>query len=240
MLIHGLIGSFDDQRALSSFRSTRVLAPDLVGYGAEASGRFAEISIDAQVDYLRALVSREVPRGRVHVVAHSVGAVIAASFIYRFPDRVASFVNCEGNFSLADAFWSAKLAAMPLEDVQRMLEADRKDPARWLRSSGVEPTKDRIQSAAAALSYQSAATIQAVARSVVDVTGKPAYEQLLRTVFQRCPVHLVAGARSAAGWQVPDWAHEAAASYTEIDGTGHLMMVEEPAATGAVLSRLLV
>ncbi len=39
-------------------------------------------------------------------------------------------------------------------------------------------------------------------------------------------------------WGVPDWAMGAAASYTEIPDTGHMVMLEAPRAFGEVLARL--
>lgn len=239
VLLHGLIGPFADGRALTHLHPAVVLSPDLLGYGSEIDADPDGITIEAQVEYVRAAIDNEQPNARVHLVGHSVGGVIAASFAHQYPHRVASFVNVEGNFTLSDAFWSAQVAAKTPDQVNTLLEADRADPARWLRDSGVEPTDDRIRSAAQALAYQPATTIQAMARAVVGYTGLPSYEHLLREVFQRTPVHLVAGARSRAGWNVPQWALTAAASYTEIPDTGHMMMLETPDSFGKILTELV-
>ena len=61
-----------------------------------------------------------------------------------------------------------------------------------------------------------------------------------RRLFESVPVHLIAGARSRDGWHVPGWALENAASYTEIAGAGHLVMLEVPTTLGVVLRGLLV
>lgn len=53
------------------------------------------------------------------------------------------------------------------------------------------------------------------------------------------PVHLVAGARSRVGWDVPDWALSGAASYSEVPEVGHMVMHEAPEALGALLAGLL-
>jgi pimeloyl-ACP methyl ester carboxylesterase len=145
----------------------------------------------------------------------------------------------EGNFTLADAFWSAQLAAKTAADVEELLEADRADPARWLRDGGIEPTEEYLRAASETLAYQPASTMQAMAGAVVDHTGSRAYEQLLREVFTSTPVHLVAGARSRKDWDVPPWALAAAASYTELPQTGHMVMLEAPQAFGTTLRRLL-
>ncbi|MDY0828614.1 hypothetical protein SK224_05680 [Microbacterium sp. BG28] len=77
------------------------------------------------------------------------------------------------------------------------------------------------------------------AAAIVDATGRPDYDALLRRVFAGKPVHLVAGERSADGWHVPDWARGAAASSTVIPGVGHMMMLERPEAFGLSIRRLL-
>ena len=238
MLLHGLIGPFADERTVAHLHPAVVLSPDLLGYGQDSGADPAEITIEAQVDYVRAALDDDRVVTRVHLVAHSVGGVIAASFAHRYPDRVASLVNVEGNFTLADAFWSAQVAAQTPDQVTARLAADRADPVRWLRDSGVEPSDDRIRSATQALAYQPATTIQATARAVVDYTGRPSYEQLLREVFRRIPVHLVAGARSRPGWNVPQWALAAAASYNEIPDSGHMVMLEQPDYFGQLLAGL--
>nr|WP_164904968.1 alpha/beta hydrolase [Streptomyces cyaneus] len=239
VLLHGLIGPFADERAVTHLRPSVVLSPDLLGYGPEVDVDPDGITIDAQVEYVRTILDNGAPNTRVHLVGHSVGGVIAASFAHRYPGRVESFVNVEGNFTLADAFWSAQVSTKTPDQVNEMLEADRADPARWLRESGIESTGDRIRSAAEALAYQPASTIQATARAVVEYTGVPSYEQVLHEVFERTPVHLVAGARSRAGWNVPEWALTAAASYTEVPDAGHMVMLEAPDSFGKVLAELI-
>ncbi|WP_202233434.1 alpha/beta fold hydrolase [Actinacidiphila reveromycinica] len=239
ILLHGLIGPFSDPGTVAQLRPAPVLCPDLLGYGADASADPAEIGIESQVDHLAALLGRAVPDGPVHLVGHSVGGVIAAGFAHRFPDRTATFVSVEGNFTLKDAFWSAQLAGKPPAEVERLLRADRADPERWLRDGGIEPTGERVRAAATALAFQPAGTVRAMARAVVAHTSGPGYERSLREVFARTPVHLVAGARSRAGWDVPRWALAAAAGYAELPGAGHMMTLEAPDALGALLAGLL-
>lgn len=239
IFIHGLIGSFADPRALAPLHPAPTLCPDLHGYGADAQAEPGTITIDVQVEHLRAAIDQALPGGRVHLVGHSVGGVIAAAFAHRFPERTATLVSVEGNFSLADAFWSRQLAAKTAAEVEQIVQADRADPGRWLRAGGVEPTGEHLRSAAQDLAYQPASTIHAMARAVVEYTAGPDYQQLLRDVFERVPVHLVAGARSRAGWDVPTWALSAAASYTELPRTGHMVMLEAPEEFGALLAGLL-
>ncbi len=74
---------------------------------------------------------------------------------------------------------------------------------------------------------------------MVALSAPDGYRDSLRRVFADHPVHLLAGARSRAGWHVPAWAERAAASQTLIEGSGHLMMLEQPQAYLAALRRAL-
>jgi lipase len=238
--VHGLIGRFSDPRALSSLGLGRFVAPDLHGYGRRADDSIDGLTIGNQVDSLHEAICREVDLNEpVHLVGHSVGGVIAAAYAYQYPERIASVVDVEGNFTLDDAFWSRKIALQSATSVERLIAAFKSDPATWLCDAGVEPTEERIRAAEEALSYQPSSTVQATARAVVEFTGSPAYDEMLRTVFNRVPVHLVAGTRSRDGWHVPDWALEAAESYSEIHDSGHMIMLEAPEEFGSCLRRLI-
>jgi lipase len=105
-----------------------------------------------------------------------------------------------------------------------MLDTLRIDPEGWLARSGVSPTEERIGVARRWLNLQPASTLRAMGRSIVDTTGVPSYEALLRSVFGRMPVHLIAGERSREGWDVPAWAEDQAASFDVVQGAGHMMM----------------
>jgi hypothetical protein len=44
-----------------------------------------------------------------------------------------------------------------------------------------------------------------MARTVVEFTGDPGYTRLLREVFERTPVHLIAGERSRSSEPPPEF-----------------------------------
>jgi pimeloyl-ACP methyl ester carboxylesterase len=190
------------------------------------------VTIDAQVEHLRALLGPE----PVHMVGHSVGGVIAALYAHRYADDVLGMISVEGNFTLADAFWSAELARTPTAEAAALLEAHRADPAAWFGN-----TRDpyEIDSARTMLAFQPVSTLQSMAASVVAVTGASTWEPLIREVFSRTSVHLVAGQASQAQWNVPDWALTAAVSYTELPGVGHAMMFQKPETFGDTLANLI-
>ena len=238
VLVHGLIGTLDDQDVIRHLSPRPILAPDLLGYGKYAWTPLDSIGLGAQVDHLRRLID-EVGSERVHLVGHSVGGAVAALFADRYPDRAASLVSVEGNFSLADAFWSAKVAAMTAGEVERTLGDQRADPTGWLRDAGVGPDDRRLALARRWLGQQPASTVHAMARAVVETTGHADYERTLRRVFDRTPVYLVAGLRSRGAWHVPAWALAASRGLTVIPDAGHLVMAEIPRRFAETINLLL-
>jgi pimeloyl-ACP methyl ester carboxylesterase len=52
-------------------------------------------------------------------------------------------------------------------------------------------------------------------------------------------VYLAAGERSVSNWNVPDWARAAAHGSATLPDAGHMVMLEQPAAFGQLMSELL-
>jgi pimeloyl-ACP methyl ester carboxylesterase len=239
VFIHGLIGSLQLPDITGFFAPDQVLAPDLLGYGALREVSPAEVSIPAQVEHLRTTLQRHFGAEPVHLLGHSVGGVVAALFAHRHGEQVRSLVSVEGNFTLKDAFWSASVARMPVAQVEALLAGFRRDPAGWLAGAGVAAEPHLLRIADNWLAQQPASTLRAMAQSVLEQTGPAQYLEKLREVFAERPVHLIAGARSHAAWDVPDWARSAAASQSLVPNSGHLMMLENPGAFAATVQRAL-
>ena len=236
VFVHGLIGSFSEPAALQALQPRPTSAPHLNGYG---TGGTNAISIESQVAAVREHIESVHGQGPVHLVAHSIGAVYAFTLAARFPDLVASIVTVEGNFSLADAFWSRSLAGMPADRAESAIRTSLSDADTWLADCGIEATPLLTRRAEQALAYQSWNTVWTSARAIVEATADGAYETMLQGVFGRIPVHLLAGEHSASAWAVPEWAVAAAASSTTLAGVGHMMMLEQPELFGAAVARIL-
>jgi hypothetical protein len=108
-----------------------------------------------------------------------------------------------------------------------VLDADQADPAGWLERSGIVPDARRMATARRWFAHQPAATVQAMARSVVMVTGAAEYLALVCTMFASTPCHLVAGERSREGWDVLAWAMRDCGTIELVAGTEYFMMLEE-------------
>jgi len=239
VFINGLIGSLDYPALHAILAPHPVRVPELPGYGSRKDVSPDSINILAQISYLHRYLKEHAPDERVHLVGHSVGGVIAQLYACHYPGTVASVISVEGNFSLKDAFWSTSVARLSATEVQTLMAGFRADPAGWLRRAGIAPTPRHLETATAWLAYQPASTLQAMARSVVAITGESPYADALRALFARTPVHLLAGERSRDGWDVPAWAMSLAASSTVMPGTGHLMMLEQPEPFARAIRQLL-
>lgn len=235
VLVHGLFGHLDDSIIVGAIGAEVVMCPTLIGYGTNGESSLTEWSLEDQARHVAAYIDRHaaVP---VNLVGHSVGGAVSVVLADLFPHLVASLVLVEGNFTLNDAFWSSQIARKPLEEVDEILAGYCSDPDGWIAASVITVDDWTSRLAREWLAFQPASTIRMQARSVVEETGEPRYLERVRRIIRRgMPLHLIAGERSAPGWDVPDWVNAASSSRSIIPGAGHLMMVENPAAFGAAV-----
>jgi pimeloyl-ACP methyl ester carboxylesterase len=238
VMIHGLLGSsgfYDPQRYLPDFD---VRTPDLLGYG---SKRTVEQGIDlnSQADEIVRILREEVKQP-AWLLGHSVGGAVMMLAADRAPERVAGLVSVEGNFTLKDAFWCSRIAPLPEPEWAAEYGAMEDDPAGWLERSGIEAVDERIALAREILQNQPYTTVQAMARSVVDVTGAPGYLALVRRVLARgTPLWLLGGEVSSSGWDIPEWVLLLSRGSLVQPKAGHTMMLEDPAAFCGIVGDIL-
>jgi pimeloyl-ACP methyl ester carboxylesterase len=229
ILIHGLLGSSSYYDPQSQLPSLDVRTPDLLGYGGKRSIDTG-IDLPAQAAEVVRVLRDEIGQP-AWLLGHSVGGAVMMLAAAQAPALVAGLISVEGNFTLKDAFWCTRIAAMPEPDWAAEYGAMEDDPARWLERSGIEASDQRILWAQDILSNQPYTTIQAMARSVVDVTGAPSYlEGVRRVLGTGVPLYLLGGELSAAGWDIPEWVLALACKSLVQPKAGHMMMLEDPAA----------
>ena len=230
LLVHGLFGRLSNQEIVAAFGSRTVLAPDLIGYGENRTGVPEAWTLEDQVNYIADWLDRR-DQGPVHVVGHSVGGAIAMLFACKYPRLVRSITSVESYFTLADAFWSQKIALQDLTEIEAEVAGFRRDVPAWIGKAGVPATPVTLAIAADWLDNQPVSTLRAQARAVVDATRRADFLKKVGEILDSgLPLHLIAGARSRGGWSVPEWVTARAASNTEIPNAGHLMMLEAPTA----------
>ncbi|HEX7935040.1 MAG TPA: alpha/beta hydrolase [Paraburkholderia sp.] len=228
VMIHGLMGSLNFYAPHERIRAAAVHTPDLIGYGRLKDAREPVITLASQVAHVVRYLDEQVGEPCV-LLGHSVGGAIAMLAAQAAPERVRGVINVEGNFTLADAFWCRKIAALSDEAWHAEHARLVADPEKWLANGGIALTPQRVEWAREALANQPRESIRAMARAVVTETGDSAYLARVRSVVEYgTPLFLLAGERSASGWDVPDWVRAVARDYVVRKDVGHMMMLEQP------------
>jgi lipase len=245
IFIHGLFAVLAQPQEPDALSISQFFAPnpvsitDLPGYGTNRHYPLESISVDGATDFIYAHM-HDLGYERAHIVGHSIGGVVAVAIASRYPEAVASLVSVEGNFTLKDAFWTQQIAQMDESEADALFESYRTDPRALLTRAGVDATTEQIKLVAQSLSAQPTSTLQAMARSVVQVTGEESYLQKIATILDRSiPFHLVAGSRSRDGWDVPEWVLRQATSITIQPGAGHMMMLEDQQSFLSIIRQLI-
>jgi len=239
LMIHGLVGSLDYFRPASRTTGARVHTCDLLGYGARRDAPLKELTISAQADHVAGVISG-IGAGPVWLLAHSMGGAVAVLVADRFPQLVAGMINVEGNFTLKDAFWSAKIADLEPEAWEKRYRDMLGDVAKWVEQCGVAATPQRVEWMRGILINQPAKTVYVMSEAILRETGPREYLSAVRRIIKKgLSIHLLAGERSAPAWDVPDFVRDSASSYTEQSGVGHLLMLEDPDAFCGIVDSIL-
>lgn len=228
VLVHGLFGSQSAPEIIAAFGDVEVYAPDLIGYGENRDLQPDGWTLQDQAEHVATFI-RDLDNGPVHLVGHSVGGAVGALVAFEFPELLASYTSIEGNFTLKDAFWSSEIAKKTQADVDEIYASYAAAPDEWMSGAVRELTPFASRIAHQWLANQSARTIKHQASAVVEATCKLSYLEHMQALMRSgMPIHLIAGAVSAEGWDTPDWAKELCTTRVHIAGLGHLMMVESP------------
>lgn len=229
-MIHGLVGSlyyFDPQARMAG---VSVITEDLLGYGRHVDAPTDRLTLASQADYVAQFIDG-LPDQGLWLLGHSMGGAVAVLAADRRPGRVGGIINVEGNFTEKDAFWSQKIAAKRPDEWAEEYRVMQEDPSGWLERCGIEPDPQRVTWAKHILTNQPASTVYAMSKALINETLDSGYLETVRRLLGRgLPMHLVAGAKSAVDWGVPDFVRVAAASYLEQPDAGHVMMLEAPSA----------
>lgn len=98
-----------------------VLAWDSPGFGASTVSDPSRVTIAFLVEVTRALLD-DAGYERVHLVGHSMGGLTALRFATDDPERIAGFVDIEGNLAPEDCFLSCQIIDHPRASPQEFLD----------------------------------------------------------------------------------------------------------------------
>ncbi|UCF33874.1 MAG: alpha/beta hydrolase [Phycisphaerales bacterium] len=228
VMIHGLVGSLRYFEPEKRLRNARVVTPDLLGYGQYQDAAPDSLTLHGQVDHVIQCIEESGAQS-VWLLGHSMGGAIAMMVAARIPERIAGVINVEGNFTLKDAFWSRRIVEGGPDAWDAEFKRMQSDIPGWLRRCGVEPTKQRITWTQEILDHQPPGTVFGMSQAILEETGDSEYLEIVRGSLDRgLRIHLLAGQRSAAAWDVPASVRRAAASDIIQHGVGHMMMLEAP------------
>lgn len=239
VLVHGLFGALGYFHPEPRLSEHSVHAIDLLGYGSFRGEDPLSLGLTRQVDHVASEIE-SLGAGRAWLAGHSLGGAIVMLLADKRPDLVRGLINVEGNFTRKDAFWSSRIMKLTPAQWRTEYGAMRADIPTWLAKCAIDPTPQRIEWATEMLDHQCSETIHAVSEALVDATAAPEFLEAVRRVVDRqLPLHLIAGRRSLAQWDVPEFVRRAAISLEVIEDAGHLMMLERPDAFCDALARVL-
>jgi pimeloyl-ACP methyl ester carboxylesterase len=238
LLIHGLLGSSSYYSPQVYLADLVVHTPDLLGYGRKRTVEDG-VDLNGQADEIVRVLRDEVGQP-AWLVGHSVGGAVMMLAADRAPELVAGLISVEGNFTLKDAFWCGRIAALEQSEWAVEYGTMEDNPAAWLERIGIEASDERVAMAEEILANQPFTTIQAMAHSVLDVTGAPGYLDCVRRVMGRgTKLVLLGGELSASGWDIPEWVLVQARKSVVQPKAGHMMMLEDPAAFCAIVGGIV-
>ena len=115
--LHGIGSAADSFDALTPHLPVdwRLIAWDMPGYGASVPLPGVPLTVDYAAALGR-LLDRVAPEGRVHLLGHSLGTLIAADFAAARPDRVA----CLALLSCAQGYGADPAAPLPAKAQARL------------------------------------------------------------------------------------------------------------------------
>ena len=228
VMVHGLFGHLRFEALKTAFDDYEINSPDLIGYGVHKKEDTSNLTLQDQADHVIQTIE-QLSNEPVHIVGHSVGGAVAVLVAFKRPELLVSLTSVEGNFTIADAFWSQEISKKSDDEVEETINDYRRDPFSWIAGAIAKPSPLAERLAVDWLYNQPASTIKAQARAVVAATNDKFYLESVRSIIEiGLPVHLVAGQRSSSDWAVPEWINSRCTTRLNLPDTGHLMMVEKP------------
>ena len=121
LFLHGFGSTKEDYADIvryPEFAGHPFVAYDAPGCGETHCADLSKISIAFLMETALAVLDR-VGFERFHLVGHSMGGLTALMLAHRYPERVISFVDIEGNIAPEDCFLSRQIVEHPRDGAQQ-------------------------------------------------------------------------------------------------------------------------
>jgi pimeloyl-ACP methyl ester carboxylesterase len=214
--LHGVGGSkedYADGAIHPELAGRTIIATDLPGFGGSTATSYSTLDIDELTNVVAAVVEH-LQIETCHLVGHSLGGLVGLSYAERCPDRVASFVNIEGNLAPEDCFLSRQVVQHSESDPSRFLDG----LAKRMRLSG------RYGEALAAAGLSAKAQARALHPIFQSMIVHSDERPLLATFLElACPRLFMHGEQNASLSYLPQLA-QAGVNVACIPHSGHYPM----------------
>lgn len=244
VLLHGFLGDGAAMDGLAAALGSgyETIAPDLPGHGRAADRVTPTDGFTTCLDDLAATLAAA-GHASAHWLGYSMGARIALAFALRHPARVRSLVLVAGRAGIAD---QAERAARRSADAALAARIEAIGMAAFAAEWLAQPLfatlarlgPEQLAAERAARARHDAAGVAAALRALGPAAQPPLHDRLGELAM---PVLLIAGALDAP---FVAHAHALAAAIPQaelaiVEGAGHAVHVEQPAACAAVVRDFL-
>ncbi|WP_175765975.1 alpha/beta fold hydrolase [Burkholderia ambifaria] len=124
VFLHGFGSTKEDYADIvrhRAFDGRQFVAYDAPGCGESQCADLSRVSIPFLVETALQVIDR-LGFARFHLVGHSMGGLTALLLAHRYPRRVLSFVDIEGNIAPEDCFLSRQIVDHPRDSAEQFLD----------------------------------------------------------------------------------------------------------------------
>ncbi|MHA2225795.1 MAG: alpha/beta fold hydrolase [Candidatus Hodarchaeales archaeon] len=222
VFVHGFGSSkeyFKHAFSSASLDGYSLIALDLVGFGQSSTDNSFSYSMR---DHSR-IVIKTLDLMKIqsfHLCTHSMGGLVGIEIAERFPNRIETFLNLEGNLSLEDCFMTGKVIESSYKDFN---EINRKVFEENLRKEAdTDPT---LHSYLETFKQASSIALYRSARHTVRDSADPRLIDRFIALHNRCYIY---GEKNKNIFAVEKKLIDAGVSVLYVDHAGHSMAEENP------------
>jgi pimeloyl-ACP methyl ester carboxylesterase len=225
LFLHGFGSTKEDYADIvrhAGFAGQPFIAFDAPGCGETRCADLSKIGIPFLVDTALAVLDR-IGFERFHLVGHSMGGLTALLLADRYPQRVLSFVDIEGNIAPEDCFLSRQIVDYPRDSAERFFDD-------FIERARHAPAYASALYAASLRHKVRADAVGGIFRSMVELSDHG--DLMSRFLGLPCPTMFMYGEQNAS---LSYLTHIAAHGVTlaEIPACGHFPMYSNPLAMWA-------